>query len=82
MITLPDHHAPYGALVACAWRQRQSKPAQQKEVSSKIRELQIYEFNFIQLMMVLSRWKNEFEYVVHDNELLSFETVKLDVSHK
>lgn len=32
--------------------------------------------------MVLSRWKNEFEYVFRENKLLSLETAKLDVSHK
>uniref|UniRef100_K3WXN6 ZZ-type domain-containing protein n=1 Tax=Globisporangium ultimum (strain ATCC 200006 / CBS 805.95 / DAOM BR144) TaxID=431595 RepID=K3WXN6_GLOUD len=56
--------------------------ATQEELSSKIRELQIYETNFIQQKRELTRWKKKFEYIFRENELLSLETAKLDASHK
>lgn len=56
--------------------------ATQEELATKIRELQIYEANYIQLKKDLARWKKKFEYIFRENELLSLETAKLDASHK
>ncbi|KAJ0394832.1 hypothetical protein ATCC90586_007439 [Pythium insidiosum] len=56
--------------------------ATQEELATKIRELQIYESNFLQLKKELARWKKKFEFVFRENELLSVETAKLDASHK
>lgn len=56
--------------------------ATQEELASKIRELQLYEANYIQLKKDLARWKKKFEYIFRENELLSLETAKLDSSHK
>lgn len=71
---------------AASYTQRQVTQEQlratQEELSTKIRELQIYESNYIQLKKELSRWKKKFEYIFRENELLSLETAKLDASHK
>lgn len=56
--------------------------ATQEELATKIRELQIYESNYITLKKDLARWKKKFEYIFRENELLSLETAKLDASHK
>ncbi|TMW58815.1 hypothetical protein Poli38472_006960 [Pythium oligandrum] len=56
--------------------------ATQEELSTKVRELQIYEANYMQLKKELTRWKKKFEYIFRENELLSLETAKLDASHK
>ncbi|KAL3659311.1 hypothetical protein V7S43_015582 [Phytophthora oleae] len=56
--------------------------ATQEELSTKIKELQIYETNYVSLKKDLSRWKKKFEYVFRENELLALETGKLDASHK
>lgn len=71
---------------AASYTQRQVTQEQlratQEELSSKVRELQIYESNYIQLKKELARWKKKFEYIFRENELLSLETAKLDASHK
>lgn len=71
---------------AASYTQRQVTQEQlratQEELSSKVRELQIYEANYIQLKKELTRWKKKFEYIFRENELLSLETAKLDASHK
>ncbi|KAG2773404.1 hypothetical protein JG687_00009391 [Phytophthora cactorum] len=56
--------------------------ATQEELATKIKELQIYESNYVGLKKDLSRWKKKFEYVFRENELLALETAKLDASHK
>ncbi|CAH0491885.1 unnamed protein product [Peronospora farinosa] len=56
--------------------------ATQEELALKIKELQIYEINYTTLKKDLTRWKQKFEYVFHENELLALETGKLDASHK
>ncbi|CAH0492654.1 unnamed protein product [Peronospora farinosa] len=56
--------------------------ATQEELATKIKELQIYETNYMTLKKDLSRWKKKFEYVFRENELLALETGKLDASHK
>ncbi|CEG43458.1 hypothetical protein F442_14898 [Plasmopara halstedii] len=56
--------------------------ATQEELATKIKELQIYESNYMGLKKDLSRWKKKFEYVFRENELLALETAKLDASHK
>lgn len=56
--------------------------ATQEELASKVRELQVYEANYLQLKKDVTRWKKKFEYIFHENELLSLETSKLDASHK
>ncbi|CAI5720205.1 unnamed protein product [Peronospora destructor] len=56
--------------------------ATQEELAAKIKELQIYETNYVSLKKDLVRWKKKFEYVFRENELLALETGKLDASHK
>ncbi|KAE8897771.1 hypothetical protein PF005_g24462 [Phytophthora fragariae] len=56
--------------------------ALQEELATKIKELQIYEGNYVALKKDLARWKKKFEYVFRENELLALETGKLDASHK
>ncbi|POM62005.1 Kinesin heavy chain, partial [Phytophthora palmivora] len=56
--------------------------ATQEELATKIKELQIYESNYVGLKKDLARWKKKFEYVFRENELLALETGKLDASHK
>lgn len=56
--------------------------ATQEELATKIKELQIYESNYVGLKKDLARWKKKFEYVFRENELLALETAKLDASHK
>ncbi|CAI5742881.1 unnamed protein product [Hyaloperonospora brassicae] len=56
--------------------------ATQEELASKIKELQLYEGNYVALKKDLARWKKKFEYVFRENELLALETGKLDASHK
>ncbi|KAG6616397.1 Kinesin heavy chain [Phytophthora cinnamomi] len=56
--------------------------ALQEELATKIKELQIYEGNYVTLKKDLARWKKKFEYVFRENELLALETGKLDASHK
>ncbi|KAI9919725.1 hypothetical protein PsorP6_017294 [Peronosclerospora sorghi] len=56
--------------------------ATQEELAAKIKELQIYEANYVALKKDLARWKKKFEYVFRENELLALETGKLDASHK
>ncbi|RLN02444.1 hypothetical protein BBJ28_00023590, partial [Nothophytophthora sp. Chile5] len=56
--------------------------ATQEELATKIRELQLYESNYLALKKDLARWKKKFEYVFRENELLALETGKLDASHK
>ncbi|CAH0473167.1 unnamed protein product [Peronospora belbahrii] len=56
--------------------------ATQEELATKIKELQIYESNYVTLKKDLARWKKKFEYVFRENELLALETGKLDASHK
>uniref|UniRef100_A0AAV1T9M8 ZZ-type domain-containing protein n=1 Tax=Peronospora matthiolae TaxID=2874970 RepID=A0AAV1T9M8_9STRA len=56
--------------------------ATQEELATKIKELQLYEGNYVSLKKDLARWKKKFEYVFRENELLALETGKLDASHK
>ncbi|TYZ58158.1 hypothetical protein PybrP1_003949 [[Pythium] brassicae (nom. inval.)] len=71
---------------AASYSQRQVTQEQlratQEELASKVRELQIYESNYVTLKKELARWKKKFEYIFRENELLSLETAKLDASHK
>lgn len=71
---------------AARYSQRQMTTEQlratQEELASKVRELQIYESNYVTLKKELARWKKKFEFIFRENELLSLETAKLDASHK